>query len=95
MAQHHETSPRAHAAPSSQPFDKIWLPRALYEAIPYFYLLGGVAALFATLYINAGYWLAPEWILFTALCIHAGARILWLRYVGRRGNESIDADAAQ
>lgn len=67
---------------------KIWLPTLVYECLPYFYILAGFAALFATLYINAWYWVVPHWILFTALCLHAGARILLQRFEFRRGNDA-------
>lgn len=59
---------------------RIWLPSVVYECLPYFYILTGFSALFATLYINAWYWMVPHWLLFTALCFHAGAHILVKRY---------------
>ena len=65
---------------------RVWLPRLLYECLPYFYILAGFAALFATLYINAWYWVVPHWILFTALCLHAGFLTLYRRYRHRRGS---------
>ena len=36
---------------------RLWLSKPIYEALPYFYLLVGVAALFASMYLN--YWLWP------------------------------------
>lgn len=73
-----------HQAHAANAFDKIWLPRALYEAIPYFYVLGGIAALFASLYINSSAWVVPQWILFAAVCLHVGIRIIWMRFSARR-----------
>ena len=35
---------------------KVWLPKALYVALPYFYLLAGSAAFLATLYISNWLW---------------------------------------
>jgi len=35
---------------------KIWLPRILYDLLPYFYLTAGFAAFFATLYISEWFW---------------------------------------
>jgi hypothetical protein len=55
---------------------RIWIPGALYEFLPYFYVLAGFAALFATLYINAWYWIVPHWILFCGLSVHAGVRLI-------------------
>ena len=63
---------------------KVWLPRLVYECLPYFYILAGFAALFATLYINAWYWVVPHWILCTALCLHFGANTLYRRFRYRR-----------
>lgn len=67
---------------------KVWLPDVVYEALPYFYILAGFASLFATLYINAWYWVVPHWILFTALCLHAGFHILFKRLRYRRQQQA-------
>lgn len=72
---------------------KIWLPNVVYESVPYFYILAGFAALFATLYINAWYWVVPHWILFTALCLHAGTRIIYKRYKYRTARRRAAEDA--
>lgn len=49
---------------------KIWLPRLLYEALPWFYLAAGCAALFATLYISGWFWVLPHYLLFSCACLH-------------------------
>ncbi len=49
---------------------KIWLPKFLYDCLPYFYLVSGVAALLATLYINHWFWVVPHYLLFSAACLH-------------------------
>lgn len=49
---------------------KIWLPKFLYDCLPYFYLTAGFAALFATLYISDWFWVLPHYILFSAACLH-------------------------
>ena len=51
---------------------KIWLPKFLYDGLPYFYLISGFAAFFATLYISEWFWVLPHYILFSAACIHLG-----------------------
>ncbi len=51
---------------------KIWLPKALYAGLPYFYLTAGVAALFATAYIGQWFWVLPHYLLFSAACMHLG-----------------------
>jgi len=54
---------------------KIWLPKFLYNALPYFYLVAGVAALFATLYISNWYWVLPHYLIFAAACLHMGTLV--------------------
>lgn len=49
---------------------KIWLPRLLYDSLPYFYMASGLAALFATLYISEWFWVVPQYMLFSAACLH-------------------------
>ncbi len=51
---------------------KIWLPKLLYDALPFFYLASGIAAFFATLYINEWFWVLPHYLLFSAACLHLG-----------------------
>ena len=76
-------SEQSPAGVSEAPF-KVWLPGPVYEAIPYFYILSGFCALFASLYIDGPYALMPYWFLFTTLSIHAGIWILWQRQRYRR-----------
>lgn len=54
---------------------KIWLPKELYSALPYFYMIAGIAALLATLYIGNWYWVLPHYLFFSAACIHLGVMI--------------------
>ena len=51
---------------------RIWLPKLLYDGLPYFYLTAGFAAFFATLYINEWFWVLPHYVLFSAACLHLG-----------------------
>ena len=55
---------------------KIWLPKGLYDALPYFYLIAGLAAFLATLYISTWLWVLPHYLLFSAACVHLGVLIL-------------------
>ncbi|MEM1174662.1 MAG: hypothetical protein AAGA33_12495 [Pseudomonadota bacterium] len=63
---------------------KIWLPKLLYDCLPYFYLASGIAALFATLYINQWFWVVPHYLLFSAACLHFGIAV----FRRRRNRES-------
>ena len=63
---------------------KIWIPRLLYAALPYFYLASGIAALVTTLYVDNWIWLLPHYVLFSAICLHMGMLIF------RRRNRSDD-----
>ena len=49
---------------------KIWLPKLLYDCLPYFYLMSGIAALLTTLYISNWYWIVPHYLLFAVACLH-------------------------
>ena len=59
---------------------KIWLPKAIYNLLPYFYLFSGVAALLATIYINAWFWVLPHYLLFAGACIHMGILVYRRRH---------------
>lgn len=59
---------------------KIWLPKPVYTALPYFYILVGLLALAATVYINEWFWVVPHWILFSAACLHMGLLICRRRH---------------
>jgi hypothetical protein len=54
---------------------KIWLPKLLYDALPYFYLTSGFVAFFATLYISEWFWILPHYLLFSAACTHLGVMV--------------------
>ena len=49
---------------------RIWLPKLVYDCLPYFYLTAGFAAFFATLYISEWFWVLPHYLLFSAACMH-------------------------
>jgi len=51
---------------------KVWLPKLLYNILPYFYLASGFAAFLATMYISDWFWVLPHYLLFSAACIHLG-----------------------
>lgn len=54
---------------------KIWLPKLLYDALPLFYVLSGLGALAATLYISEWFWVLPHYLLFSVGCVHLGLLI--------------------
>jgi hypothetical protein len=68
---------------------KIWLPKVLYDALPYFYLTSGFAAFFATLYISEWFWVLPHYLLFSAACLHLGIAV----YRRRRACEPLDLNS--
>jgi fatty acid desaturase len=55
---------------------KIWLPKFLYDGLPWFYLTAGVAALWASVYISAWFWVLPYYVLFSAACFHLGLIVI-------------------
>lgn len=66
---------------------KIWLPKLLYDALPYLYLASGFMAFFATLYISAWFWVLPHYLLFSVACMHLGVLVY------RRRHRRTDLDA--
>jgi fatty acid desaturase len=72
---------------------KVWLPKALYVALPYFYLVAGVAAFLATLYISNWLWVLPHYLLFSAACLHLGVLVLRKRKRPRETVEIPDPDS--
>lgn len=59
---------------------KIWLPKLLYNGLPYFYFGAGTAALFATLYISDWFWVLPHYLLFSVACLHLGVMVFSRRH---------------
>lgn len=54
---------------------RIWLPKALYIALPFFYIGAGISALLATIYISEWFWVLPHYLLFSVACLHLGVII--------------------
>jgi hypothetical protein len=54
---------------------KIWIPKLLYAALPYFYICSGIAALITTLYIGHWFWILPHYLFFAAACLQMGIMI--------------------
>jgi len=70
---------------------KIWLPRIVYDCLPYFYLTAGFAAFFATLYISDWFWVLPHYLLFSAACLHFSFAVLGRR---RKRPDNTESDHA-
>jgi len=66
---------------------KIWLPKLLYDALPFFYLTAGFMAFLATVYISEWFWVLPHYLLFSIACVHLGIII----YRRRRRPDGPDA----
>ena len=66
---------------------KIWLPKIVYIALPWFYVASGIAAFLATLYINEWFWVLPHYALFSVACVHLGLLV----YRRRRRHGAGDA----
>ena len=74
---------------------KIWLPRLLYDLLPYFYLSAGFAAFFATLYISDWFWVLPHYLLFSAACLLMGYVVYRRRRHARRHRERSEASGGE
>lgn len=66
---------------------KIWLPKLIYELLPYFYVVAGFAAFLATIYISEWFWVLPHYLLFSVGCVHLGI------FVYRRRRRAATDDA--
>jgi Flp pilus assembly protein TadB len=66
---------------------KVWLPKVIYVSLPYFYLVAGIVAFLATLYISNWLWVLPHYMLFSAACLHLGVLVLRKR---RRPREPVE-----
>lgn len=65
---------------------KIWLPKLLYDSLPWFYLTAGLAAFFATLYVSTWLWVLPHYLLFSLACLHLAFAVLRKRRRARRAS---------
>jgi len=66
---------------------RIWLPKLLYDGLPWFYLAAGVAAFLATVYVSTWLWIVPHYLLFSLACLHLGMAVLRKRRRTRRERE--------
>lgn len=67
---------------------KLWLPRIVYEAMPFLYIVLGIFALISAMYTPDWTWILPYAILLGLMCLHAGLTIVTLRYNHRRRKSS-------
>ena len=63
---------------------KIWLPKLLYDGLPYFYVSAGFGAFLATIYISDWFWVLPHYLLFSVACVHLGILVYRRRRVASR-----------
>jgi len=63
---------------------KLWLPRFVYELLPYMYMALGVGALISAVLSPDWTWVIPYIVLVGLICLHAGLGIVALRYRFRR-----------
>jgi hypothetical protein len=62
---------------------RVWLPKIIYDALPYFYVIAGISAFLATLYISEWFWVLPHYLLFSFACVHFGLFIFRRRRKGK------------
>ncbi len=68
----------------------LWLPRVVYEALPYLYIACGLVALISAIHVPDWTWIVPWAILIALICLHAGLAVATLRYRLRRGRKLIE-----
>ncbi len=59
---------------------KVWLPQAVYNSLPYFYLGAGIISLISTVHVGSWLWFIPHTILFAAVCIHIAILVFRKRH---------------
>ena len=59
---------------------KLWLPRIVYETLPFLYLFLGLTALASAMHLQDWTWILPYAILLSLICLHAGLALITLRY---------------
>ena len=74
-------------------FRRLWLPRIVYETLPYLYIVLGLAALGSAMFTPGWTWILPWAILMGLICLHAGLALVALRYRVRHGKRNSDAGA--
>ncbi|MBT8081744.1 MAG: hypothetical protein KJO56_04890 [Gammaproteobacteria bacterium] len=62
---------------------RVWLPKIIYDALPYFYVMAGISAFLATLFISEWFWVVPHYLLFSLACVHFGLFIFKRRRKGK------------
>lgn len=71
---------------------RLWLPRFVYEALPYLYIACGLVALVSAMYVPDWTWIVPWAILIGLICLHAGLALATLRYRLRRGRRQMGSN---
>ena len=75
---------------------RLWLPKFVYEALPYIYIACGIVALGSAVHIRDWTWILPWAVLVGLICLHAGLALAALRYRIRQGRQdnghSTDSD---
>lgn len=69
---------------------RLWLPKFIYEALPYLYIACGLVALGSAIHTSDWTWILPWAILVGLICLHAGLALATLRYRIRRGRRDDD-----
>ena len=64
----------------------MWLPKPLYESIPFHFLVLGAAAVVAAFYVESGYW--PETFAIAGIFLLVLGVVLLLRRKGYRSSRS-------
>ncbi len=58
---------------------KIWLPKALYSALPVIYICLGIYATYVALFLKHWSWVVPYFLILACICLHAGIVTATLR----------------
>lgn len=73
-------------------FRRLWLPKIVYDALPYLYIVLGLVALGSAMFTPGWTWILPWAILIGLICLHAGLALATLRYRVRHGKRASEGD---
>ncbi|MEM7282136.1 MAG: hypothetical protein AAF438_10965 [Pseudomonadota bacterium] len=71
----------------------MWLPKPIYESLPFFYILTGVLFIAGAAYLASWLWSAPYYMVFGYLCVVSGG-VLLLKRLSYRRNKTVEQQEA-
>jgi len=71
---------------------RVWLPKSIYSAVPFFYIGLGSYATYAALFMKQWTWVIPYFLIMACGCLHAGILTASLRLRAKRRSRQQKAE---